>query len=142
MLKGKKTHSPSRLNDVQFRMIYQKPISEGGDHTIDLRAVYFTPVRDKETSKLIGTEAVTDLTAGEMSWDHRGVLQQIQVDPNWRRKGAATKMWRYAQGLSQAKPNAIPAPVHSEERTPKGDKWAKSTGDPVPENIHPSHWYD
>lgn len=139
---GKKIHPSSRLNDVQFRMVYQKPHHEGGDHYIDLHARYFATVIDKETGQVIGAEDFTDLTAGEMSWDHRGVLQQIQVDPSWRRRGAATKMWRYAQGLAQAKPNVIPAPVHSEERTPKGDKWAKSTGDPVPTNIHPSHWDD
>ena len=135
----KKIHSPSRLNDVQFRMIYQKPDHPSGDHQINLYARYFSPVTDKE-GQVYGAEDITDLTAGEMSWDHRGVLQQVQIDPNWRRKGAATKMWRYAQGLSQAKPGVIPAPAHSEERTPAGDKWAKSTGDPVPENIHPSFW--
>jgi len=139
---GKKVHPSSRLNNVQFRMVYHKPHYEDSDHHIDLHARYFSPVLDKETGQVIGAEDFTDLTAGEMSWDHRGVLQQIQVDPSWRRRGAATKMWRYAQGLAQAKPNVIPAPVHSEERTPKGDKWAKSTGDPVPTNIHPSHWDD
>jgi len=119
-------------------MVYQKPLAPGGDHQIDLHARYFSPVTNE--GEVIGVEDIADLTAGEMSWDNKGVLQQIQVDPNWRRKGAATKMWRYAQGLARAKPGVIPAPLHSEERTPAGSKWARSTGDPVPENIHPSFW--
>lgn len=51
----------------------------------------------------------------------------LDVHPNHRRKGIATGMWNYAkqQGYN---------PVHSSQRTPDGEAWAKSLDGPLPEN--------
>jgi hypothetical protein len=54
-------------------------------------------------------------------------VKDIRVGEPHRRKGVATGMWSYAkqQGLN---------PEHSDSRTKDGDKWAKTTGDFVPDN--------
>lgn len=55
-------------------------------------------------------------------------VRDIMVNEDFRRKGIATGMWNYAkaQGLN---------PEHSDIRTDEGEKWAKSTGDELPERI-------
>lgn len=54
------------------------------------------------------------------------VVGDIDVHPNFQRRGIATAMWNYAkaQGFN---------PKHSPQRTPEGTAWAKSTGEPLPE---------
>ena len=52
-------------------------------------------------------------------------IGSIDVDPKFQRKGIATAMWDYAKRSGFQ-------PLHSPQRTPDGDAWAKSTGDPMP----------
>lgn len=72
------------------------------------------------TAGVIGTLGLVGSENPRVSW--------LDVHPDWRRKGVATGMWKYAQeqGLN---------PSHSTTRTPDGDSWAKSLGEPLPENM-------
>lgn len=58
-------------------------------------------------------------------------ISMIQVSPEERGKGIASAMYTYAkrQGLN---------PVHSANRTPAGEAFAKSTGDYAPPNEGPN----
>ena len=85
---------------------------------------------DKDTKKRVGT----------MQWTHTGRLWEIEVDYEHRRKGLATAMWNFGekiatQNYGKGVNKHIPVPEHSVFRTPAGDAWAKSTGDPVPDIV-------
>ena len=56
-----------------------------------------------------------------------GTIGNVYVHPAHTRKGIATGMYNYAKQLGLDV-------KHSENRTQSGDAWAKSTGDPLPEN--------
>lgn len=62
-------------------------------------------------------------TIARMHWDEDGVIGNIDVENKHRRKGIATKMWQFAQDLSQQDPT-IAQIRHSTTRTPLGDQWA------------------
>lgn len=53
------------------------------------------------------------------------VVGNIDVEPEFQRKGIATAMWNYAKQSGFQ-------PAHSPQRTPAGEAWAKSTGDATP----------
>lgn len=61
-----------------------------------------------------------------------GKIDHIQTHSDYQHKGVATlahRLTNFAVGRAGA-----PSPIgHGEKRTPSGDAWAKSTGDPLPE---------
>jgi len=74
---------------------------------------------------------------GAMHWHpETGHLLYIEVHPYYRRKGIATAMWSAAKDFvtTHGKDSPVPLqlPKHSDNRTPEGTAWAKSTRDPVP----------
>lgn len=75
---------------------------------------------------------------GFLEWDKTdngsSEIWNIEVDPAHQRKGLATEALRHSQRVAQASRGVIPVPRHSENRTPEGDLWARSTGDPFPKN--------
>ena len=142
-----KEYPIEKLNQVQFRYLYEKPLVSGGRHTLNVQARYYSPAssnnaKDEHGDPVKVAKQYTFNDAGRMEWQSDGKLEEIHVDTNFRRQGVATKMWHFAKALSATKPGVIPYPTHSDERTKEGDAWAKSTGDPVPKNEHPSHWPD
>jgi ribosomal protein S18 acetylase RimI-like enzyme len=66
-----------------------------------------------------------------MVWDSEGKMGNVHVDSNLRRKGIATKMWQFAQSLSQQDPTIAPI-RHSDVRTKAGDSWARKVGGDLP----------
>jgi GNAT superfamily N-acetyltransferase len=73
---------------------------------------------------------------GRMNWENAnskrpGRVAELWVDPEHRRKGIATAMWNFANKL-HAEGTLNSAPVHSEDRTDKGDAFAKSVGGALP----------
>lgn len=75
----------------------------------------------------LGTE-----TVGYLEWlgspkDDFNHVQDIHVDPNMRRQGIATGMWKHAHYISTQFDNVAP-PSHHTQRTDEGDAWAKSVG--------------
>lgn len=61
-------------------------------------------------------------------------ITEIKVDPAHQRRGLATAAFRHSQEVARSSGGRIPEPLHSSWRTPEGDAWARSTGDPVPPN--------
>ena len=61
-----------------------------------------------------------------------GLVFDIEVNQEHRRKGVATGMWKFAKEL-HAKGITDTDPWHSEDTTAAGYRWAMTTGDPVPE---------
>jgi hypothetical protein len=61
-----------------------------------------------------------------------GVIYDVVVNEQHRRKGVATAMWDLAHSIHQAMPDKYPKPVHSAIRTDKGDAWAHAVGGDVP----------
>lgn len=85
------------------------------------------------------TASLNGEKVGHMVLDHRGTVDDIQVDDNHQRKGIATSMWRHAQDLH--KKGVIPhPPAHSSGTTEKGYRWAMTTGDPVPPRSPEMFW--
>lgn len=67
---------------------------------------------------------------GTMSW-RRGKIDNIEVDPEFQRKGIATELWN--RGHQEAAANrSVAKPTHSPDRTDAGDAWAKSVGGRLP----------
>lgn len=68
-------------------------------------------------------------TIGALHLHNNGDIAAIEVHPQLRRQGIATKMYNFVTKLHEDIPG-IPAPVHSDERTESGQKWAASVGGP------------
>ena len=68
---------------------------------------------------------------GTMGLDHDGRIQHIEIHPEKRRQGLATKLYKFGHDISGEIPS-IPAPKHSEARTESGDSWAHAVGGEVP----------
>lgn len=72
---------------------------------------------------IIDGEVVAQLSWWTLKPDQRtarGAVQHVWTDPNYRRRGIATKLWRYTQGLDVVRPR------HSRNRTPAGKAWIAS----------------
>lgn len=63
---------------------------------------------------------------GFIIWDGNddGRVEDLYVNPKYRRQGFATKLWNEA--VNHSKMNCIAKPAHSETRTHLGDLWAKT----------------
>jgi len=73
------------------------------------------------------------------SWPVKaGEINDIWTRDDHRRKGLATFMYGYAKKMSESDPTIAP-PVHSTHLSDAGEKWAKSTGDPVPKRKYKSY---
>lgn len=64
---------------------------------------------------------------GTMGLDKHGTIQHIEIHPDRRREGLATKLYKFGHEIHEDIPS-IPAPKHSETRTAEGDAWAQSHG--------------
>ncbi len=61
---------------------------------------------------------------GHISWNaNDGKIQLINVSPEMQRKGYATRLFNEAEKVSK---DGIPSPVHSADKSPEGELWAKS----------------
>jgi len=67
-----------------------------------------------------------------------GEINDIWTRDDHRRKGLATFMYGYAKKMSESDPTVAP-PVHSTHLSDAGEKWAKSTGDPVPKRKYKNY---
>jgi GNAT superfamily N-acetyltransferase len=74
----------------------------------------------------------TNQGLASMSLDHDGTVNALEVHPDYRRQGLATKLWsmatEHAKTSKAERGWDIPEPKHSTMRTPEGDAWARSTG--------------
>ena len=71
----------------------------------------------------------TDDVIGYLRWSKRGgLIQDVSVTPEHRRKGIATALFHHAKGLAANSAGEIPEPRHSPVRTPEGTAWARAVG--------------
>lgn len=79
---------------------------------------------------------------GYLHYGNSGGVIDINVEKEHQRQGIATGMWNHAiniAGTEGPRGVRLPYPEHSANRTPSGEKWAKSTGKAhyfPPEEIH------
>jgi hypothetical protein len=78
-------------------------------------------------------------TVGHLEWhgepeDTFNHVQDVHVNPNMRRQGIATGMWKHAHHIS-TQFDDVASPVHNPYRTTEGDVWAKAVGGHVPTRI-------
>ena len=64
---------------------------------------------------------------GTMGLSKEGTIQHIEIHPEKRRQGLATKLLKFGREL-HSEIDSIPAPQHSETRTAEGDAWAQAQG--------------
>lgn len=99
------------LNNYQFRYLSDEALGERF-HTV----LAFVNHPEKN-----------EINYGRLEWDaSTGKILNVHVKPEYRRRGIATGMYNYAQGLDVIKP------AHSSWRTDAGDAWAKSVGGEIP----------
>lgn len=68
---------------------------------------------------------------GSMEWHSgTGEVLHIRTNNDYRRIGVANTLFHEAK--KAAREQGLVEPVHSDDRSDMGDKWAKQTGDPVP----------
>jgi len=98
-----------------------------GRNNADFHGVTFNHVPKKYGEVTVVASHPDHGWLGSMELGRSGYVKDIRVGEPHRRKGIATGMWNYAkqQGLN---------PEHSDSRTKDGDAWAKTTGDPLPDN--------
>lgn len=132
---------PKPLNKYQFRT---HPLGEdphGIESTPDTwRTDIIVPGPVKYPNMSQGGRRVGHLTWEKTDSPSSEILV-VEVDPEHRRRGLATEALRHSQRIAAASGGRIPMPTHASDRTPEGDAWAKSTGDPVPENTMPRSIY-
>lgn len=73
----------------------------------------------------------SDTRVGTMHQHEDGTVGAVEVHPEHRRTGVATKMWKVVSEMSKQVPG-IPEPKHSKARTASGDKFAKAIGGDLP----------
>ena len=72
-----------------------------------------------------------DKAIGHLEWhENTGRILGVEVLPEYRRLGVATGMLHEALRVSRA--NRLPIPKHSDDRSDKGDAWARAVGGPLP----------
>lgn len=78
-----------------------------------------------------------DQLVATMGLGHDGEVKHIEVHPELRRQGLATKLYKFGHELHEDIPS-IPAPVHSGSRTTEGHAWASSVSneDSLPKLDH------
>lgn len=66
------------------------------------------------------------IVVGFFMWDGQedGRIEDMYVNPEYRRQGLATRMWHEATNYAQL--NQIAKPAQSETRTVLGDLWART----------------
>lgn len=69
---------------------------------------------------------------GTMGLHHDGSIQHIEIHPEKRRQGLATKLYKFGHEIHEDI-DSIPAPKHSVSRTSSGNAWAKAVGGGLPE---------
>jgi ribosomal protein S18 acetylase RimI-like enzyme len=130
------------LNEYQFRThpigaTSLFPESEPGTWRTDI--ILRGPVKDTsypQGGRRVGYlewESDTDVTP--LRRPSNSPIVMVEVDEEHQRKGLATAALRHSQAIAKASGGRIPFPEHSGDRTPEGDAWAHSTGDPVPRNV-------
>ena len=63
---------------------------------------------------------------GHISWAEKdGTIKLVNVTPEMQRKGFATKLFNKAEASAN---DSIKAPLHSADKSPEGELWAKSLG--------------
>lgn len=67
---------------------------------------------------------------GRLVWNARRI-GNVEVNPENRRQGIATTMYKHAQLLAELN-TRIPQPKHSDDRTKSGDAWARAVGGKLP----------
>jgi len=109
---GHNPQEPRNLSDVQFQ--YTHPGAKGqrpDTHTIS-------------ASNASGW-------VGHIDWNNRtGAISNIMTAHKMRGLGVATTLFDKANKLSAD--TGIKAPIHSRDRTDKGEAWAKSVGGDLP----------
>lgn len=71
---------------------------------------------------------------GRLEWHKdRGEVLNINVHPEYQRKGVATAMWNMAHQLSSE--YGVTPPQHSADRSDNGEAWAKTTGASLPKRL-------
>ena len=68
-----------------------------------------------------------DSFIGTMGLAHDGTINHIEIHPERRRQGLATKLLKFGQDIHN-EIDTIPAPKHSDTRTAEGDAWAQHHG--------------
>lgn len=107
------------LNNVQFQYHVN---NDKKKHEL---TAFFAGRPDMELGRMDWhTEAGHNPHNPEHKWD-AGEVSWLRTEKEFRRKGVATAMFNHAKELD-------PSVKHSTTRTNSGDKFAKSTGDPVP----------
>jgi GNAT superfamily N-acetyltransferase len=72
-------------------------------------------------------------TIASMEWmNDDGQISHLDVKPEYRRKGLATKLFQKARELSE-KDDSIASPQHSPMRSEDGDAWARAIGGNIPD---------
>lgn len=116
------------LNGIQFSVY---PYHNKGEDRDTLIEAHDPSIGEEYDGKRIGT------LVGDMSLDaSSGEISGVNVREDYQRRGIASEMYELAKIAHQMFPNIHPHPKHSGDRTPQGDAWAHSTGDPVPRNVY------
>lgn len=70
---------------------------------------------------------------GHLMWHPTGTISDVEVEGPYRRRGIATRMWKYANQM--AAQHGLDLPEHDEARTDSGDAWARAVGGYLPERV-------
>lgn len=71
---------------------------------------------------------------GRLEWYPKSrTVKEVFVEPDYRRQGVATAMWKEAHRIAK-ETRGVQPPKHSTRRTREGDLWARAVGGRVPKS--------
>lgn len=88
----------------------------------DYKLEYISPEMGSGLHKIVAT--LGDTKVAEMQWSPKQI-EGLDVNDEHQRKGIARAMWEWGQEMKTK-------PKHSNDRTTKGDLWAKAIGGKLP----------
>jgi ribosomal protein S18 acetylase RimI-like enzyme len=109
--------------------------------SLDQYQLRYRPLPDTDAGALrhqiMAVDRNTNTPAGFMLWggpEVKGRISNINVNYEHGRRGIGSALYKKANELAQSSGGRIQPPSHSDNRTAKGDAWAKKVGGDLPEN--------
>lgn len=120
--RGLQTQDASKFTEEQIESLFDLVVRDS------IVAYHFLALIPK------GSKLSNCVKAGWIQWHkyegEEGRITHVEVAPEYRRKGLATFLYKYACQISEE--TGIIPPRHHEVRTREGDAWAISLGEPLP----------
>lgn len=126
-IKAGSRNEPVNNNPEHKSMLSWRVTDDRGVHEIDYAHKSSGLTRSEHEYAMFEDHNGKPHLVGKMALDKSGRIQNIEIHPDRRRQGLASKLFEVGQEVHKSI-SSIPEPTHSEARTKEGDAWARAKG--------------